>query len=266
MAVRRRSTTRLCRSFPWPRRMRSSIASAACWSGMSTYGTTRGMVREKVEQRVVDRLGIEIEEAHPAHALARRPRSGRGRASGVRPSLGQVAPVGDRVLRDEVQLDDALRREPLGFAHDVVGASATAACPRRSRDDAEGAGAVAPLGDLQVRARPRVGDDARVARPDDPVGGVADEHPLGVAARAPRPSLSMSLEPRKWSTSGICAASSRRVALREAAGDDELLAGAVLLHLGELEDRLDRLLLRLADEAARVDDDDLGVVASSTMR
>ena len=51
-----------------------------------------------------------------------------------------------------------------------------------------------------------------------------------------------------------------RVALRQAPGDDELLAGADLLVLGELEDGVDRLLLRLADEAARVDDDDLGLV------
>ena len=51
-----------------------------------------------------------------------------------------------------------------------------------------------------------------------------------------------------------------RVALREAARDDELLAGAELLQLGHLEDRVDRLLLGLADEAARVDDDDLGLV------
>ena len=40
--ARRRSTTRRCRSLPCPRRMRLSIASAACCSGMSTYGTTRG--------------------------------------------------------------------------------------------------------------------------------------------------------------------------------------------------------------------------------
>src|SRR5690606_36687352 len=44
------------------------------------------------------------------------------------------------------------------------------------------------------------------------------------------------------------------------ARDHELLAGADLLELGHLEDGLDRLALRLADEAARVDHDDLGFV------
>jgi hypothetical protein len=49
------------------------------------------------------------------------------------------------------------------------------------------------------------------------------------------------------------------VALREAPRDHEALAGAGLLVVRHLEDRVDRLFLRFADEAARVHDDDLGV-------
>jgi hypothetical protein len=42
--VRTVSTTRRSRAPPWPRFMRRSIASLACWSGMSTYFTTLGCV------------------------------------------------------------------------------------------------------------------------------------------------------------------------------------------------------------------------------
>src|SRR5262245_49615937 len=47
------------------------------------------------------------------------------------------------------------------------------------------------------------------------------------------------------------------IALGEAAGDDEAAAGAVLLVLRHLENRVDRLLLRAVDEGAGVDDQDL---------
>ncbi len=51
------------------------------------------------------------------------------------------------------------------------------------------------------------------------------------------------------------------VALDEAAGDDELLGAAAvgLLVLDHLEDGVDGLLLGGVDEAAGVDDEDLGV-------
>jgi hypothetical protein len=56
------------------------------------------------------------------------------------------------------------------------------------------------------------------------------------------------------------------VALREAPRDDELLARPPLLVGRHLEDRLDRLLLGLADEPARIDDDDLGVFGPIDVR
>jgi hypothetical protein len=48
------------------------------------------------------------------------------------------------------------------------------------------------------------------------------------------------------------------VALGEAAGHHELLAAPLLLVARQLEDGLDRLLLGALDEAAGVDDDDVG--------
>ena len=50
------------------------------------------------------------------------------------------------------------------------------------------------------------------------------------------------------------------IALGQAAGDDEAAAGAGLLVLGELQDRVDRFLLRLVDEGAGVDDQHVGFV------
>ena len=49
------------------------------------------------------------------------------------------------------------------------------------------------------------------------------------------------------------------IALGQAAGDDQSLAGAGLLVLGHLEDRVDRLLLGFVDERAGVDDEHVGV-------
>ena len=46
--------------------------------------------------------------------------------------------------------------------------------------------------------------------------------------------------------------------LREAPGDDQLPPGGLLLELGHLEDRVDRLLLRPVDEGAGVDDQHVG--------
>ncbi len=219
--------------------------------------------------------GIEVEDAHPADArhvghppdqVRERAHLGPGlggRHAGVPPARAdEVAAPGHRVLRDEVDLHGPGGDQPLGLGHHVVG-GAGALLPAQARDDAKRAGAVAPLGDLQPRARARLAgalrEDARVARLHDPLGGVADEHPLGVA-REDVPELEHVARPEEVVDLGHLLGELPGVALREAPGDDELLAGADALVLGELEDRVDRLLLRLADEAARVDDDDLGVV------
>jgi len=139
------------------------------------------MVGEKLDELVVDGLGVKIEEAHPAdpvdfrHALHE---GGEGAALGLR----QVAPVGDGVLRDQIELDHALRGELLGLAHDVIGA-ARALLAAKLGDRAKRADAVAAFGDFDVRVHVGAGQNAGVFGADDPVGRVADEHAIGAAAQ-----------------------------------------------------------------------------------
>ena len=165
----------------------------------------------------------------------------------------KIAAVGDGVLRDQVHLEDAAATKLFDLAHDVVG-RARALLAAHLRDDAERAGAVAALGDLHVGAAAARGHAPRVARRDDPVGRVADQHALGVAAEH-----GLELEHVARAEEVIDLGQVRRelfrVALREAAGDDELLARARVFVAGHLEDGVDRLLLGLVDEAAGVDDD-----------
>ena len=80
------------------------------------------MVREKLDERLVDRLWVEIEEADPLDPRDIGDASRElGETNAGPVATGEIAPVGDGVLRDEVQLFDALGGELLGFAHDVVG-------------------------------------------------------------------------------------------------------------------------------------------------
>ena len=52
------------------------------------------------------------------------------------------------------------------------------------------------------------------------------------------------------------------IPLRQAAGHDQPLQRSGLLQLGDLEDRVHRLLFRAVDERARVDDDDVGLLGA----
>jgi hypothetical protein len=75
------------------------------------------MVREQLDETVGHRLGIEVEESHPAHALHV------GHAPHQRLEVvfrRKIAPVGNRVLRDEVDLEGACGGECFDLAHDVV--------------------------------------------------------------------------------------------------------------------------------------------------
>ena len=65
--------------------------------------------------------------------------------------------------------------------------------------------------------------------------------------------------PSTASISGISLLQLVAIALGQAAGDDQPLAGAVLLVLRHLEDGVDRLLLGRVDERAGVDDEHVGV-------
>ena len=160
----------------------------------------------------------------------------------------EVAAVIRAVLRNEHDLAHPFGGESPRFGDDVVGGRAVQLA-LHLRDDAEGTRGVAAVGDFEVRARPaakrglrdierrlfeRDGDDGlRIGADAVPVLGA--EH--GVDLRHLRTKL-------------------LAVECGQAAGDDKLLASALLG--GEFENRVDRLLLRGVDEAAGIDDDDVG--------
>ena len=215
---------------------------------------------EQLDEPVVHRFRVQVEDAHPGeagHVGHRLDQVGEllPLVRGLPLDL-QIAPVGDGVLRDEVDLAHALCDEPLHLAHHV-GERSRALLAAELGDGAESAGAVAPLGDLHVGADLALTQRARIARADHPVGRVAHQHPLGAAGED---LLELEHVARAEEVVDLAHLLGQlaRVALRQAPGDDQPLAHPVLLHLGHLEDGGDGLLLRLADEAAGVDHDHLG--------
>ena len=144
------------------------------------------------------------------------------------------------------------------LAHDGLGRAAALRAAQLG-DDAEGAGAIAALGDLDVGGvrrhrgaarRDVVVEEARRLGDADARGRAADRVGDGADLVGAEEVVDL----------GHLVGQLARVALREAARDDQALAAAGLLVARHLEDRVDRLLLGLADEAAGVDDDDLGVL------
>src|SRR5450631_1022014 len=159
-------------------------------------------------------------------------------------------------LRDQAYLFGPARDEIPRLAQDRLGRAAALRAAELG-DDAERAGAIAPLRDLDVRGVHRLRaaagrrvvveirrcvDDAQtIDRSGDRLGDGADL--VGADELIDFGHLGRQLF---------------RVALRQTAGDHQSLAAPRLLVLGHLEDGIDRLLFGLADEAAGVDDDDLG--------
>src|SRR5262249_58692828 len=78
----------------------------------------------------------------------------RAQEAGERAAIATVAAVRGQILRDEVQLQDAVAGEPLRLVEEVVHRSALVT-PADRGDDAEAATVVAALGDLEVRGPPR---------------------------------------------------------------------------------------------------------------
>ena len=98
------------------------------------------------EQAAGDAVGIGVEEAQPAEALD----CGRGvEESGEAVFEAEVFAVTGGVLADEGDFPDAVRDELLGFGDDGFEA-AGAEFAAEVGDDAEAAGVVAALGDLDV--------------------------------------------------------------------------------------------------------------------
>ncbi len=111
----------------------------------------------RVQHVVGDRGGVEVEQPDPLEAVDRvqlpqQPREGA--------ALAPVDAVERRVLRDQQQLPHAPVRERPRLAHDRLGRAAAVRAAQR-RDDAERAGVVAALGDLDVREVRRRRQQAR---------------------------------------------------------------------------------------------------------
>src|SRR6185312_3287140 len=213
---------------------------------------------DRVEQLVAAGGGVSVVEPDPAEAVdgpelaQQRGQPRRPRILGVR----QIGPVGRQVLRDETDLLGAAGDQVARLAGDRLGRAA-ALRPAQLGDDAEGAGAIAPLGDLHVGAVRRLRAAAR--------GRVVVEIRRRVDDAQPRAGAGDRLGDRPDLVGADEVVDLRhlvrqlfRVALGQAPGHHQPLAGAGLLVARHLQDGVDRLLLRLADEAAGVDHDDLG--------
>ena len=208
---------------------------------------------DRVEQLVGDRVRVAVQHADPVQLLdsAQAAQQLCERIFAV-----QVEPVARRILRDEDQLLRAVFNERARLLLDALHRAAAVAAADQ-RDRAVGAAVVAALGDLEVRE-------------------VARRRKLAVAAQRHLFLLREALRKafhRAFDAGGDVAVRADAehavhlgqllvdllaVALRETSRDDELLDAALLLERRKLEDLVDRLLLRALDEAAGVDDRDVG--------
>jgi hypothetical protein len=172
--------------------------------------------------------------------------------------VAHVDAVGAGVLRNHQQFLHALLDQVLGFAHHLADRSADEIAAHR-RDDAEAAAVVAALRDLQVGIVLRRQLDAgrrhqvteRVVRLRQVAVDVV-EHFAGRMRAGDGEDLRMHAGNQVPATLALGA---------EAAGDDDLAV------LGErLADRLERFLDGGVDEAAGVDDDEVGVLVGRARR
>src|SRR6266850_2776583 len=210
--------------------------------------------RELVEHALVDVRGMQVHRPDPRHPRVLAQRQQQIADVAV---AGQVAPVGQRVLRDEDRLLHAALREAFHLRDDVA-QRAAAMLAAELRNRAEGAAHVTAFGDLHVGVRHLAREQARGRRvveiagrgrrrPVFPVGGLADEVDDALEAGGAEDRVDL-----RHLGQDLAA-----VTLGEAAGDDERAAGAALLELRQLEDRGHRFLARAVDERARVHDEAL---------
>ena len=135
--------------------------------------------------------------------------------------------------------------EPIDFSQNLLHRPA----PLRSTkagDGAEAARAVAPFGDLHVGPWSRPFGRGRLSRSKPGRRRVLPS----ATATGPRGTS----KPATWSTSGRASATSDP--LGETTGDDEF--SSFLFHIGERQDRVDRLLPGFFDERTGVDHDHVG--------
>ncbi len=218
------------------------------------YLQTFGQAGDRVDQLAIDRRRIEVEQTNPLQALDLVHLVQQlGQSAATMPA---VASPHRSVLRDEDQFFGAAADQGARFGADRLGAAATERTAQR-RNDAERARMIAAFGDFKVGRRPRRGDESR----QKIVLG------LGFEIEAHRTAAGLDVG-EKLDDAGVGAGADDAVdlgnqalqllavALRQASGDDELLAAA--LARGVFENYLGRLGLGRIDERARINDDGIG--------
>jgi hypothetical protein len=176
---------------------------------------------------------------HPCLQWAPLPESG---------SIPDIDAIRARVLRDDEQLLDAGAEKPLGFGQHLADGTAHEIAAHR-RNDAERAPVVAAFADLQVRIVLRRQLDS--LRRDEVCERIVE---LRQVLMHSRHHFGRRMRTGDGEDTRVRVANERSAFLRaEAAGDDDL---AVFRE--RLTDRIERLLDGRVDEAARVDDDEVG--------
>ena len=212
-----------------------------------------GQAGDGIEQPVVDALRIAVERAQPLDARDR---------GDLLDQLGQAAlpalvgAIAGRVLRDERELAHALRGQAAHLLEDIrLRTAAVAATDQRNR--AVGAAVVAALADADVRAVLGCGQHAAVLKERAVVVRV-DGALSGECLADGLVDLLILVDAEDRIDLGHLLADGFRVALGEAARRHQQAAHAGLLVLRHFKEGGDGLLLGGLDEAAGVDDDDLG--------
>ncbi len=173
---------------------------------------------------------------------------------------GEIASVGERILRDQDGLLDPAPREPVDLRHDV-GERPAPMLAAELGDRAERATHIAALGDLHVRVGHPAGEQPRGLRVVQiaggrrahpglaPVGLVHEIHDA-VQLRGPEDGVDL----------GNLGLDLAAVPLGQTARHDESPRPPPLLELGQLEDRVHRFLAGPVDERAGIDHQAVGAL------
>ena len=156
------------------------------------------------------------------------------------------------VLRHEVDLLRPLRFELLRFPHQPLERLGAVLAPHEG-NGAEGAGVVAALRDLEIADVRRISQE--LADAGMPRDGILDEP----AAAQLGHEVVQIREAEEEIDLGNLRLQLLLVALHQASRGYDRFHAALGLELGGAEDRVDRFLLRGVDEAAGVDEDDVGI-------
>ena len=273
--------TRRCTSSEWRRRARVARIAAtrartvrcALRPPHARQHRVRAVLDRHVEIRHDARLGrhqlehrrreagrVDVEHANPRNRrLAHERREHVGKAELL---VAQIAAVVREILRDEIDLARALRLEQLRLAHDVVERE-RAMLAAHQRNRAERAPVVASLADLEIAHVREPADELR-ARPD--AARARRRRRAGRARSSSGTSRSISDAPRKRSTSGSAASSSSLWRCTMQPTPTTALQRPAFLEAPRLDHRVDRFLLRRVDEAAGVDEHDVGLVEVARVR